>query len=74
MSKVTKVRTSITIDPAVLLAAREMVAEQDSGYKSMAAYFGELVFNDLGSDRINSISELAIDNLIESQKKKKMVV
>lgn len=35
--KIKKVRTSITIDPAILEAARDLVARPNSEYRSVAA-------------------------------------
>lgn len=43
MSKVKKVRTSITINPEVLQATRDLVGQANSDYKSVAHFIEQAV-------------------------------
>ncbi len=49
MSKIKKIRTSITIDPNVLNAARDVVDAPDSSYKSVAALIEAALRDKVGS-------------------------
>ncbi len=49
MSKINKIRTSITVDPNVLAAARAAVDAVDSPYKSVAALIEEALRDKVGS-------------------------
>lgn len=50
--KIKKVRTSITIDPAVLNAARAEVEHPDSPFKSVAAFIEAALGEYLGADKV----------------------